>query len=254
MSRVQSRPANPAPVSSSTERTPIKPGISPRPYSFIRPFPALPEQWQSPQAQCRLLNDYLTHDGHFATFAAQRNLSVDQLYDWLHSEEITLARRRLSDMAQERADLLARMARPAAIESLLNTLTKGCISDNQRRLAAGAILRAAAAADRREERGAKAQASSTTRPQPQAVPPVTGSSGGPCSAPEPADRLPPALRISTSVSPARALEGNRARQLTPAFPRLSHAVPLLPTRSGSPHLPARRAGSPIPPRRVRKRH
>jgi len=227
MSHAPTRPAHPAPAATSTNRDPDTRGISPRPYSFTRPFPALPEQWQSPQAQAKLLNEYLTHDGHFATFAAQRNLSVDQLYDWLHSEAITAQRKRLSDMAQERADLLATLARPAAIEALLNLLTKGCINDNQRRLAASALLRAAASADRRQERQAKEQA--------RAARPPTGSSSARCDAEHPPKDAAPGARSMRAAINAAAPAA--------AQPAPHASVPGAHRRSGTPparHVPSAR--------------
>src|SRR5262249_58968894 len=65
---------------------------------FLRPFPELPEKWPSPLAQDRLLAEYLDHRGSFFAFAADRGMTVDQLYDWLHSETITDRLKHLDDL------------------------------------------------------------------------------------------------------------------------------------------------------------
>ncbi len=108
---------------------------------FFRPFPSLPERWRSPLAQDQLLSEYLTHHTNFAHFASTRGITVDQLFDWLHSEEVVDRKKRMEHMADDRAALIARLARPAAIDTLARTMLDPSALPKERRLAASALLR-----------------------------------------------------------------------------------------------------------------
>ncbi len=268
MSRVASAKSRPAPASHSAQHTPhaespregaggrvspspaMPPSTQPgpdarrsaaprpfftKPYSYTRPFPALPEQWRSEAAQAKPLNEYLTHDGFFGTFATQRGLTVDQLYDGPPSEEITARRKRLEEMAVERADLLAILARPAAIQSLLSLLQKGMMSDNQLRLAAGALLRAA---DRAAGPTAPRRASAPPTPRPADPPTSSPCATASCTAP----------RCATSPratgQPALGLAGADAHP-DPRPPQQPTARASRTPRAPS-TMPNARAGSPLP--------
>ena len=72
---------------------------------YFRDAPELPEKWRSPLAQDQLLYEYLVHYGHIAHFAISRGLTIDDFYNWLHSEPVVERRRRLA-LAGARVDLL----------------------------------------------------------------------------------------------------------------------------------------------------
>ena len=168
MSRFQSRPAHSTPAANSTNHAPDRPdsGVhadahpthpapqieshpapTPTPHRtlsemFFRPFPELPPEWQSPKAQDTLLREYINHRGNFADFALDRGLSIDQLYDWLHSEQVIEKCKRLEAMANRQSALLATLIRPDALKALADVIISPDSTPSQRRLAASAVLRA----------------------------------------------------------------------------------------------------------------
>jgi hypothetical protein len=119
---------------------------------LFRPMPKMPEQWKSPEAQDQLLHEWLISMQSIPLFAKNRGLTVDQLFDWLHSEEITDRRKRLEYMAQQRAESLARLNLPDAIGTLAATMRDTNAYPKERRLAASAIVRAVAKADKERAR------------------------------------------------------------------------------------------------------
>ena len=168
MSRFQSRSAHSTPAANSTNHAPDRPDAgthadahpthpepqieshpapTPTPHRtlsemFFRPFPELPPEWQSPKAQDTLLREYINHRGNFADFALDRGLSIDQLYDWLHSEQVIEKCKRLEAMANRQSALLATLIRPDALKALADVIISPDSTPSQRRLAASAVLRA----------------------------------------------------------------------------------------------------------------
>ena len=156
MSRCTTRPAHSTPAANSTNHAPDRPdaGIHPDAHPetstphrtlsemFFRPFPELPPEWQSPKAQDTLLREYVNHRGNFADFALDRGISIDQLYDWLHSEQVIEKCKRLEAMANRQSALLATLIRPDALKALADVIISPDSTPSQRRLAASAVLRA----------------------------------------------------------------------------------------------------------------
>ena len=162
MSRFQSRPAHSTPAANSTNHAPDNrpdsafhtdtnpeshPAPTPTPHRtlsemFFRPFPELPPEWQSPKAQDTLLREYVNHRGNFADFALDRGISIDQLYDWLHSEQVIEKCKCLEAMANRQSALLATLIRPDALKALADVIISPDSTPSQRRLAASAVLRA----------------------------------------------------------------------------------------------------------------
>ena len=156
MSRRTTRPAHSTPAANSTNHAPDRPDAASHPEAhpetstphrtlsemFFRPFPELPPEWQSPKAQDTLLREYVNHRGNFADFALDRGISIDQLYDWLHSEQVIEKCKRLESMANRQSALLATLIRPDALKALADVIISPDSTPAQRRLAASAVLRA----------------------------------------------------------------------------------------------------------------
>jgi hypothetical protein len=119
---------------------------------LFRPYPKMPEQWRSPEAQDQLLHEWLISMQSIPLFAKNHGLTVDQLFDWLHSEIITDRRKRLECMAAQRAESLARLNLPDAIGTLAATMRDPNALPKERRLAASAIVRYVTKADKELER------------------------------------------------------------------------------------------------------
>ena len=196
MSRCTTRPAHSTPAANSTNHAPDRPDAgthadahpeshpapTPTPHRtlsemFFRPFPELPPEWQSPKAQDTLLREYINHRGNFADFALDRGISIDQLYDWLHSEQVIEKCKRLEAMANRQSALLATLIRPDALKALADVIISPDSTPSQRRLAASAVLRACDKLNKPAPRPRKAHHSNTPPPTRHAAPapPTTGS-------------------------------------------------------------------------------
>ena len=207
MSRTATRPAHSTPAANSTNHAPDRPdsGVRPEAYEthtearaaptptphrtlselFFRPFPELPPEWQSPKAQDTLLREYVNHRGNFADFALDRGISIDQLYDWLHSEQVIEKCKRLEAMANRQSALLATLIRPDALKALADVIISPDSTPSQRRLAASAVLRACDKLNRPAEstkRARSRQRSDPSNPSPSSpgvVLPVNVLQSGP---------------------------------------------------------------------------
>ena len=175
---------------------------------FFRPFPELPPEWQSPKAQDTLLREYINHRGNFADFALDRGLSIDQLYDWLHSEQVIEKCKRLEAMANRQSALLATLIRPDALKALADVIISPDSTPAQRRLAASAVLRAC---DRLNRPPSRSGASPAAEPPDRGHPASQGPKAGPEAPPSP--QAPRNAAPSTTVEPDR--EGPPA-QVPPA--------------------------------------
>ena len=268
MSRSNALPANPAPATKTTQREPSR--IQPRPYSFFRPFPKLPERWRSPEAQDRLLHEWLISRQSIPDFATSRELTVDQVFDWLHSEQIVDRRKRMEHMAAQRAESLARLNLPDAVGTLAATMRDENALPKERRLAASAIVRAVAQADKqadkqaalvshreahpkRERAGRPHPSNTSTSFNPRIAGPAAPRQPGVASDPPPG----PAERPDQSASRSTTPNSPHLAAIAPAHPASSRAAPRT-TRSQRPPKPIlarigpsarKRAGSPRPPRR-----
>jgi hypothetical protein len=207
----------------SAAKSAVQSTTKPARHWYFREAPELPEKWRSPLAQDKLLDEYLVHYGSIAAFANARGLTVDQMYDWLHSEPVVERRRRLEEMANDRADLVAKLNRPAALERLAEIANNiHDIHPRERRLAASAIIRHTQAADRRAcHHPARPGDADAPRSEP-AAPAKPESDNHPQPAPARAPHLKPPAPSRGHPSPSHPLPVSSA--LTSTQPR---------TRSGS---------------------
>lgn len=208
----------------------VRPPGAPNTGSWLfRPMPRMPEQWRSPEAQDQLLHEWLITPQSIPAFAKARGLTVDQLFDWLHSEEITDRRKRLEYMAQLRAESLARLNLPDAIGTLAATMRDENAYPKERRMAASAIVRAVAKADKEPDLSARAKG--LTVPRQTLAAEVDA----------PSDQT-----LGTAAHPSRApiqdhARGNEPDQSPPARARSPVSQSSRPVR--------RIAASPVPPSR-----
>ena len=232
MSRCTTRPAHSTPAANSTKHAPHRPDAgthadahpthpepqirshpapTPTPHRtlsemFFRPFPELPPEWQSPKAQDTLLREYINHRGNFADFALDRGLSIDQLYDWLHSEQVIEKCKRLEAMANRQSALLATLIRPDALKALADVIISPDSTPSQRRLAASAVLRACDKLNKPARQSAHA-AKPTSR-------------AAPTHAPDPQDANHPLQQSRVPADPARpvTLPQDPVRRSQPTAP------------------------------------
>jgi hypothetical protein len=139
MHAIESQPGSAALAAKSTDHNPHGgPGLP-----LADPGPDLPLQWQEPLAQDELLRQYIDHRGNLCEFSLSRGITIDQLDAWLQSERIVARINRLVDMSDRRSALIARLARPDALEALAQVVVSRDATPSQRRLAASTLVRVA---------------------------------------------------------------------------------------------------------------
>lgn len=184
---IANRPARSTSAASSTDHTPDSPGN-------------LPEPWQSQEDQLDLLRQFLDHRGNLADFAFTRGITLEQLYDWLESPQITTRIKQMEDLADRQSALIARLARPDALKALADLVTSPDATPAQRRLAAATLLRASDKLSRPDSRKVHAEPSiqDASPPHPSAcpAPPAPPDFPGRKETPE---ESPPVPRISEEL-------------------------------------------------------